>query len=330
MTVPFSYVRVQSVDAAQAAIAQTADARFVAGGTNLVDLMRVYVMQPSQVIDINHLDEMRKIENQDSGGMRVGALVTNTELASHPIVREHYPMLSAAILSGASQQLRNRATTAGNMMQRTRCPYYRSTEWNCNRRVENSGCSAREGETTNLAILGVSDKCLATHASDMSVALAALDVTVNVAGPKGQRTIAFKDFHKLPGDTPSIEYELKPDEIVTSIDIAPSPVSRVSTYYKLRERTSYAFALSSVAAALDVKNGTITDARIALGGVATVPWRSREAEQALIGAKADAATYAKAADAALASAKTTPDNAFKVALAKNAIVAVLTDLGARS
>jgi xanthine dehydrogenase YagS FAD-binding subunit len=321
----FNYVKASSVDKA---LTGAASGRFIAGGTTLVDLMKLRVEQPATLVDINLLP-LDKIEKLPDGGLRIGALVRNSDLAWNADVKTSYLVLSQAILSGASPQLRNMATTGGNLLQRTRCAYFREPSagtpggYGCNKRMPGTGCAALEGFNRTHAILGTSDQCIATHPSDMCVAMAALEAVIHVEGPKGKRTIAFAYFHKLPGDTPQIENALEPGELVTYVDL-PKPVEGAhSVYLKLRDRASYEFALASAAVVAKVEGGRIRYARVALGGVGTRPWRSHEAEAALNGKPADAATFRKAAEAALAGAKPRTDNAFKVELAKRCLVRTL-------
>jgi xanthine dehydrogenase YagS FAD-binding subunit len=296
--------------------------KFIAGGTNMLDLMKLNIETPKQLVDINKLS-LYNIEELPNGGVRIGALVKNSDLSYHPYIVKHFPVLSQALLSGASPQLRNMASSGGNLMQRTRCPYFYNTDFACNKRVPGSGCSAITGYNRMNAVLGTSDKCIATHPSDMCVALAALGASIQVQGSKGTRTIPFADFHLLPGQTPHIEHNLKQDELITHIEIPALPFAAKSHYLKVRDRASYEFALTSAAVALDIRNGMIKNARVALGGVGTKPWRSLEAEKALIGAPANNETYKKAADLALAGAKPYKDNAFKVELAKRTLVRAL-------
>jgi xanthine dehydrogenase YagS FAD-binding subunit len=316
----FAYVRADSVDAAIDA-ARGADVRYIGGGTNLLDLMKGGVEHAGTLVDITRLGELARIENTEGGGLRIGALVRNSDLASHPEIRRRYPLLSAALLAGASQQLRNMATTGGNLLQRTRCHYFVDTGFAaCNKRKPGSGCAAIGGVNRQHAILGASDACIATHPSDMAVALAALDASVRVRGPNGERTIAFEDFHRLPGDTPERDTNLAPGELITAVELPANGFARHWDYLKIRDRASYAFALVSVAAALDVGDGgTIRDARIALGGVAHKPWRARETEKKLVGSKLTDASLADAAREAVAGAKPYSGNAFKVKLAPAAI-----------
>lgn len=318
---PFSWVK--AADEARAVTAAGApSSQYIAGGTTLVDLMRLAVMRPAQVVDITALP-LTTIE--DSGqGLKIGGLVRNSDLAYHPKVAQKYAVLSEAILAGASPQIRNLATTGGNILQRTRCPYFRDPqEPACNKRNPGSGCAAIGGFTRSHAILGTSSKCIASNPSDMNVALAALDAVVHVRGPKGTRTIPFVDFHTLPGDHPERESVLEAGELITHVELPAAPAR--SHYLKVRDRASFAFALASAAVALDVGATGITNARVALGGVGTKPWRSREAEAVLVGAPATVETFRKAADAALAGPQTQPGNRFKVELAKRTLVRALAD-----
>ncbi|WCT14310.1 FAD binding domain-containing protein [Mucilaginibacter jinjuensis] len=318
---PFKLIRVQD-NAAAIQSAGTGRSKFIAGGTNMLDLMKLNIETPSKVIDINKLP-LYKIEELPNGGVRIGALVKNSDLSYNPYIKTHFPLLSEALLSGASPQLRNMASVGGNLMQRTRCPYFYNTDFACNKRLPGSGCAAISGYNRMNAVLGTSDKCIAAHPSDMCVALAALGAVIHVLGTKGIRTIPFSEFHLLPGQTPHLEHNLRQDELITHIEIPALPFAAKSHYLKVRDRASYEFALTSAAVALDVQNGIIKGARIALGGVGTKPWRSLEAEKALIGAPANTDTYKKAADLALASAKPYKDNAFKVELAKRTLVRAL-------
>ncbi len=322
---PFSYSRARDWQSAVHDIAAAPQAKFLGGGTNLVDLMKMGVEKPDRLIDINRLPLARVEELPDDAGIRIGALVRNSDLAEHALVTSRYPMLSEALLSGASPQLRNLATTAGNLMQRTRCYYFYDPAFPmCNKRVPGSGCGALEGYNRVHAILGQSDKCIATHPSDMCVALAALEAVVRVQGPNGERTIPIGDFHRLPGDTPQIETTLQPNELITSVDLPTLPFAVRSHYLKVRDRAQYAFALVSVGAALELENGMIKSVRLALGGVAHTPWRARKAEQILVGKKANADTFRAAAEAELAAAKGYKYNSFKIELAKRAISQALT------
>ena len=322
---PFRYERAASASDAVALVAPASGSVFLAGGTNLVDLMKQGVAQPELLIDITRLP-FNRIEPLPDGGVRIGALVRNSELAADRTIRARYPVLAQALLAGASGQLRNLATTGGNLLQRTRCPYFQDVAKPCNKRVPGSGCSARDGYQRNMAILGASEACIATHPSDMAVALVALDATVRVLGPDGERTIPLVNFHRLPGDNPERDTVLQHGELITAVDLPPLPFATRSRYRKVRDRASYAFALVSVAAALDVRDGVVRDARIALGGVAHMPWRATKAELALRGAPATEASFRQAADAELADAQPLPGNAFKVLLARNVLVRALLDL----
>jgi xanthine dehydrogenase YagS FAD-binding subunit len=317
---PFTYVRPAD---ARAAIAAAGDggASFLAGGTTLVDLMRLEVMTPSAVVDLSPLP-LTQIERAGDG-LRIGAMTRNSAVATHPLVVERYPLLAQALLAGASQQVRNMATVGGNLLQRTRCPYFRDLAVACNKRAPGSGCSAIDGYTRSHAILGTSESCIATHPSDMCVALAALDAVVHTRGAGRERAIPFGEFHTLPGDHPEIESALEPGELVTHIELPASPFAAHAHYVKVRDRAAFAFALASAAVGLDVADGKIRAARIALGGVATRPWRAAEAEQALIGQAPNRASFERAAAAAIVDPKPRRDNAFKVALAKRTIVRAL-------
>jgi xanthine dehydrogenase YagS FAD-binding subunit len=324
----FAYVRVDDVTAALREAAGDPTARFIAGGTNLVDLMKEHVERPGRVIDITRL-ALRDIEPAPDGGLRLGALATNTEVAYHPEVERRYPILSQAILAGASPQLRNMASVGGNLMQRTRCAYFYDTATPCNKREPGTGCSAIAGYTRYHAILGASEHCVATHPSDMCVALVALDARVQVTGPDGDRTIPVADFHRLPGDAPHVDTTKRPDEIITAVDLPPEGFAERYAYLKVRDRTSYAFALVSVAAALRIDGGTIEDARLALGGVAHKPWRDPRAEAALRGQSPTAAVFRDAAETILRDARGLAHNAFKIELGKRAVVRALGDAAAR-
>jgi xanthine dehydrogenase YagS FAD-binding subunit len=318
---PFTYLRVtESGTAIQAATSN--QTKFIAGGTNLLDLMQEGIEQPDRLVDITRI-KLAQIESI-AGGVRIGALAKNSDTANHPLIRTRYPLLSQALLAGASPQLRNMASMGGNLLQRTRCYYFTTTNMPCNKRQPGSGCAAIAGYNRIHAILGTSENCIATHPSDMCVALAALDAVVRVSSANGERTIPFSEFHRLPGNTPQIETVLQPGELITAVDLPASPFADRSHYLKVRDRTSYAFAVVSVASALEIDNGTIRNARIALGGVAHKPWRSIEAEKILVGAKPNEQTFRAAADAALKGAKGYKDNAFKVELAKRSIVRSLT------
>ncbi len=309
--------------AAQAKTAQQgADTRFVAGGTTLIDLMKLEVETPERLLDINRLP-LDKIEELPNGGLKIGATVRNSDLAHHQKVQKDYPVLSQAILSGASAQLRNLATTAGNLLQRTRCMYFRDTAMPCNKREPGTGCPAITGSNRMLAILGTSEHCIATNPSDMCVAMAALEATIHVQGAKGSREIAFADFHLLPGNTPNRETVLEPGDLITHVTLPPPRSGSKQAYLKLRDRASYEFALASAAVVINVAGGNVTYARIALGGVGTKPWRSHEAETALMGKPADAANFRKAAEAALHGAKAQSENGFKIELARRCLVHAL-------
>ena len=320
---PFAYVRVSNQQAAIQAIAQQ-NSRFIAGGTNLIDLMKENVEQPARLVDINRLELTRIAEH--NGGLRLGALAKNSDTANHRLVRERYPLVSQAILAGASAQLRNAATNGGNLMQRTRCYYFYDLAMPCNKREPGSGCGALEGFSRIHAIFGTSPQCIATHPSDMCVALAALDAVVQVEGPQGTRSIPFADFHRLPGDSPQVDTNLKRDELITAIDlpVASNVFSEHSYYLKVRDRASYAFALVSVAAGLEIRGGVIQQARVALGGVAHKPWRTTKAEAVLKGQRPDVEVFRRAADAEMQGAAGTEHNRFKIELGRRAIVRALT------
>jgi xanthine dehydrogenase YagS FAD-binding subunit len=318
----FGYVRAHDVADAVRHIAADPAAQFIAGGTNLIDLMKENVARPSRLIDITHLP-LDKVESTPDGGLRIGALVPNSDLAYHPQIASRYPMLGSAILAGASAQLRNMASTGGNLLQRTRCLYFYDTTTPCNKREPGSGCSAIGGINRMHAILGTSEHCIATHPSDMCVALAALEARVLATGQRGERSIAFTDFHRLPGDTPQLDSNLRADEIITAIELPPKGFAANYTYLKIRDRLSYAFALVSVAAGLEMEGGAIRDARLALGGVAHKPWRERAAEAQLKGAPATREHFARAADAVLRDARGFGHNEFKIELARRAIVRAL-------
>ena len=317
----FSYARATDVDGAVRE-KSAAGAKFVAGGTNLVDLMKYNVERPQRLVDITHVP-MREIADAPDGGLRIGALVTNAATAYDERIVARYPLLANAILSGASPQLRNAATTGGNLMQRTRCYYFYDVATPCNKREPGTGCPAIGGVNRIHAILGTSEHCIATHPSDMCVALAALDARINVTGPGGDRTVPIAEFHRLPGDHPEIDTTLKGDELIVSVDLPDEDFSKNFTYLKLRDRASYAFALVSVAAGLKLEDGKIAAARVALGGVAAKPWRNTEAERALVGQAPGHDAFAAFADALLADAKPQSQNAFKIPLAKRAIVRAL-------
>ncbi len=319
----FEYARAHDVADAVRQIAAYPGAKFIAGGTNLIDLMKEDVERPPRLIDISRLP-LNKVEETAEGGVRVGALVPNSDLAYHPLIEQRYPLLSSAILAGASQQLRNMASTGGNLLQRTRCPYFYDVATPCNKREPGSGCSAIDGLNRGHAILGTSEDCIATHPSDMCVALVALDAKVHVAGPLGERVIAFADFHRLPGDAPQRDTNLEPNELIIAIEIPARGFAANYSYLKIRDRLSYAFALVSVAAALEMDGDRITEARLALGGVAHKPWRDAEAETALRGQTADAQAFERAASVLLREARGFGHNNFKIDLARRAIVRTLT------
>jgi xanthine dehydrogenase YagS FAD-binding subunit len=327
---PFRYERAE--DPAGAIALATADghapqppARYLGGGTNLVDLMRLGVETPELLVDVSRLP-LAGVEELPGGGLRIGAAVRNADLAAHRTVRERYPMLAEALLNGASGQLRNLATTAGNLLQRTRCAYFQDVTKPCNKRAPGTGCPAREGDHRNLAILGHSEACVATHPSDMAVAMAALDGVVHVTGHDGDRRIPLTELHRLPGDEPQRDTVLQPGDLITAVELPPLGLAARSAYRKVRDRASFSFAVVSVAAALDVADGTVRDCRIALGGVAHKPWRAYRAEEELRGAPATEEAFAAAADAELAAAEPLRDNGFKVPLARTLIVRTLAEL----
>ena len=322
---PFSYMRAQDLGGAVAALAEAPNAAFLAGGTNLVDLMKLGVMEPEVLVDVRRLTS-DSIEELPDGGVRIGAAVTNSDLAADRTIRSRYPALSQALLAGASGQLRNLATTGGNLLQRTRCVYFYDTTTPCNKREPGSGCSAIEGHNKNHAILGASEHCVATHPSDMAVAMAALDAFVNVHGPDGERRVPIEELHRLPGDEPQRDTTLEHGELITAVDLPPLDIASNSKYRKVRERASYAFALVSVAAALAVQDGVVRDVRLALGEVAQKPWRATKAEEALRGEPANEANFRAAADIELEDAEPLRDNAFKVPLARNVITRTLVEL----
>jgi xanthine dehydrogenase YagS FAD-binding subunit len=319
----FHYSRAGDVADAVRLMSASPGAKFIAGGTNLVDLMKMDVEQPSQLIDVSKLP-LNKVEPTADGGLRIGALVPNSDLAYHPLIAQRYPVLSGALLAGASQQLRNMASVGGNLLQRTRCAYFYDIATPCNKRVPGSGCSAIDGLNRGHAILGASDACIAVHPSDMCVALAVLEAKIHVAGPGGERTIAFADFHRLPGDTPQRDTNLGADELVTAVELPSRGFAANYTYLKIRDRLSYAFALVSVAVGLELEGNSIKEARFALGGVAHKPWRNAQAEAALRGKPADAAAFAEAAAIVLRDAKGFAHNTFKIGLARRAIVRALS------
>jgi len=324
----FEFVRPENAATAITAAGQAktaqqgAEVRFLAGGTTLIDLMKLEVETPSRRLDINRLP-FDKIEEMPDGGLKIGATVRNSDLANHARVQRDYSVLSQAILAGASAQLRNMATTAGNLLQRTRCVYFRDTAMPCNKREPGSGCPAITGSNRTLAILGTSDKCIATNPSDMCVAMAALEAIIHVEGPGGARTIAFGDFHLLPGSTPHRETVLEPGDLITHVTLPPPKTGSRQVYLKLRDRASYEFALASAAVVINLTRGSISYVRIAMGGVGTKPWRSPEAEAVLTGKPANAANFRQAAEAALRNAKPQSENKFKIELAKRCLTHAL-------
>lgn len=318
----FGFQRAETVEAALAAHRATGGSHFLAGGTTLLDLAKLDVMKPRQLVDVNRLP-LAQIKSTSDGSLEVGALVRNSDLAWHETVRRQYPLLSAAILSGATAQLRNMATTGGNLLQRTRCPYFRDNLSACNKREPGSGCAALEGYNRGHAILGTSPACIATHPSDMCVALAALDAEVHITGPAGNRAVRMVDFHRLPGDRPEVESELQPGELITAVVLPPAQPNARSYYLKLRDRESYEFALVSVAVVLQPDGERLGEGRLALGGVATKPWRAFAAETLLRGATPGDAIWHRVATTALAGAHQRQHNAFKVDLARRAIVRAL-------
>jgi xanthine dehydrogenase YagS FAD-binding subunit len=319
----FQYARASDVADAVRQLMADPTAKFVAGGTNLIDLMKMDVERPTKVVDINRLP-LKQVEITPGGGLRIGGLVRNTDLAYHPLVERRYPVLASAIMAGASQQLRNMATTGGNLLQRTRCHYFYDTATPCNKREPGSGCSAIDGHNRMHAILGASDACIATHPSDMCVALAMLEAEVHVTGTSGDRVIPFADFHRLPGDTPQRDTNLEAGAIITAVELPPQGFATNYTYLKIRDRLSYAFALVSVAVGLELEGETIKEGRFALGGVAHKPWRDPQAEAALRGQAANTATFARAADLLLKDARGYAHNGFKIDLARRCIVRALT------
>ncbi|MBN6038026.1 xanthine dehydrogenase family protein subunit M [Amycolatopsis sp. 195334CR] len=321
----FTYHRATDVPGALRAITAEPNAKFLGGGTNLVDLMRATVERPDAIVDISRLP-LTEVEELPDGGLRIGALVRNSALAAHPLVRTRYPVLTQAVLAGASAQLRNMATVGGNLLQRTRCPYFYDPASACNKREPGAGCDALGGFNRGHAILGTGEACIATHPSDLCVALAALDATIEVESLRGIRRLPITEFHRLPGDTPSVETELAADELITAVELPPLPFAVNSRYRKVRDRASYAFALVSVAAALEVQDQTITSVRLALGGVAGKPWRAHEAERSLLGSPATDPSFTTAADAELTTAIGRDHNTFKIDLARRTIVATLRQL----
>jgi xanthine dehydrogenase YagS FAD-binding subunit len=323
---PFSYSRAVAIDDALAAL-RDPSTKLLAGGTNLLDLMKGDVEHPAALVDITRLP-LADVAELPGGGLRIGALVRNSDAANHPLVRSRYPLLSQALVAGASPQLRNMATVGGNLLQRTRCHYFYDVAYReCNKRGPGTGCAAREGHNRQHAILGASEQCVATHPSDMAVALAALDAVVQVRGPNGGRSIPLADFHRLPGDTPERDTNLARDELIVAVDLPPSPFAGHAHYLKVRDRASYAFALVSVAAALDLDAGRVRNVRIALGGVAHKPWRALEAERRLVGNPLATDAIVAAGAAAVAGARPLAENAFKVTLAERAVVQALRTAG---
>jgi xanthine dehydrogenase YagS FAD-binding subunit len=322
---PYHYEQAKDIPGAVAALAEQPNAKYLAGGTNLVDLMKLEIMTPDVLVDVRRLTSDR-IEETEDGGVRIGAAVTNSDLAADRTIRSRYPVLSQALLSGASGQLRNLATTGGNLLQRTRCVYFYDTTTPCNKREPGSGCSAIEGHNKDHAILGASEHCVATHPSDMAVAMTALEAFVNVHGPDGERRIPIEDLHRLPGDEPERDTTLEHGELITAVDLPPLDFAYNSKYRKVRERASYAFALVSVAAALDVEDGVVRDVRLALGGVAHKPWRATKAEEVLRGEPAGEENFRAAAEIELEDARPLRENAFKVPLARNVITRTLLEL----
>jgi xanthine dehydrogenase YagS FAD-binding subunit len=319
----FTYSRATSVAQAVQTGAQSSPFRFVAGGTNLIDMMKLNVERPKVLVDINGLP-LDQITATPNGGLIIGALARNSDVAHHPVVMRDYAVLSQALLSGASPQLRNMASTGGNLLQRTRCVYFRDTAHACNKREPGTGCSAIDGHNRMLAILGTSKECIASNPSDQNVALTALEATIQIQGLKGSRTVPIGEFYLLPGSTPERETVLEPGDLITSVTLAPPMTGTKSLYLKLRDRAAYEFALASAAIVMKVSGGKVAHARVALGGVGAKPWRSHEAEAALTGHAADAVSFRRAAEAALKDAKPQTENGFKVELAKRCIVRALT------
>ncbi|MEU7990811.1 xanthine dehydrogenase family protein subunit M [Streptosporangium canum] len=322
---PFAYRRATDARAAVAALSEQPNAMYLGGGTNLVDLMRLGVIAPEALVDVTRVAS-DTVEETAGGGLLIGAGVRNSDLAAHPVVRRRYPMLAQAVLSGASGQIRNMATVGGNLLQRTRCSYFQDVSKPCNKRQPGSGCPAVEGDHRNLAIIGHSAACVATHPSDMAVALAALGTSVHVEGRHGARQVTMPGLHRLPGGEPDRDTVLDPGDLITAVELPALPFAARSRYRKVRDRASFAFAVVSVAAALDVAGGVVRDCRIAFGGLAHVPWRAELAEEALRGSPATEAEFARAADAELARARPLPENGFKVPLTRNVLVRTLTEL----
>ncbi|KQN80645.1 FAD binding domain-containing protein [Sphingomonas sp. Leaf62] len=322
----FDYAKAGS---AEAAVREGAgrETKFIAGGTNLLDLMKLQVETPARLVDISRLP-LNDIEEIDGGGIRIGALVPNSDLAADPIIRERYEVLSRALLAGASGQLRNKASTGGNLLQRTRCYYFYETAARCNKRVPGSGCDAQEGFNRILAVLGTSEKCIATHPSDMAVAMRALDATIVTLGSDGERRrIPIGDFYRLPGDTPDIEHVLRPGELITHVELPPAPAGK-QTYRKVRDRASYAFALVSVAGIIAVEDGKIASARLAFGGLGPMPWRNEAVENVLVGQAPSDALFGRAAELLLQDAKGFGSNDFKIPLTRRTLIATLRELTA--
>ena len=322
---PFRYERTQDAASAVALVSQTAHAGYLAGGTNLVDHLKLGVSQPDVLVDITQLPYDR-IEVLPDGGVRIGALVRNSDLAADLLIRKQFPFLAQALLAGASGQIRNQATMGGNLLQRTRCVYFQDVTKPCNKREPGSGCPARDGYHRSMAILGTSEACIATNPSDLAVALVALGASVHVLGPQGERNIPLLDFYRLPDDEPQRETVLEHGELITAIEVPGLPFASHSRYRKVRDRASYAFALVSMAAAIDVNQGVIRDVRLAFGGLGTIPWRAQKAEAILRGASATEASFVQAAEAELADARPLPENAFKIQLARNVLVRTLQEL----
>jgi xanthine dehydrogenase YagS FAD-binding subunit len=321
--IPFRYEAAPDAESAAALLGESG--AYLGGGTNLVDLMKLGVAVPEVLVDVTRVLSA-EVQDSDGGGLWIGAGVRNSDLGIHPAVRARYPVVSQAVLAGASGQLRNMATTGGNLLQRTRCVYFQDVSKPCNKRAPGTGCSAREGHHRNLAILGASAHCVATHPSDLAVALTALDALVHVHGPAGPRTLPIRELHRLPGDEPQRDTTLAHGELITAVELPPLGFATRSRYRKVRERASYSFALVSVAAALDTADGVVRDVRLALGGVAHAPWRAVEAERLLRGATATEESFRRAAEAELALAQPLRDNAFKIPLARNVIVRTLLEL----
>jgi xanthine dehydrogenase YagS FAD-binding subunit len=322
---PLRYARAGDAAEAVRLLADAPDGAFLGGGTNLVDLMKLGVVEPGLLVDVRRLTSDR-VEARPDGGVTIGAAVPNSDLAAAPLIRRRYPVLSQALLAGASGQLRNAATTAGNLLQRTRCGYFQDVGTACNKRDPGSGCSAIAGQQRDMAILGASARCVATHPSDLAVALVALDAVVHTRAPSGRRSIPVTGLYRLPGDEPQRDTVLEHGELITAVQVPPVPFATRSRYRKVRDRASYAFALVSAAAALDVAGGVVRDVRLALGGVAHTPWRAYRLEEALRGRPANAESFAAAVDVELSVARPLPGNAFKVPLARNVVVRLLLDL----